>query len=165
MTTLYQIADDYKKALDFDLDTELDANALVELLGEITDRFELKAANVTAYLRNISAEKEAFEAESARLSEKAKAMDRRIEALKGYLSTEMRRCNLTECNAGLNKLKFVKNPWHVEITPGAIIPGRYMVQPPIPVPYPDKKALADALKSGEKIGGVQLKQDERLKIS
>ena len=162
---LYKIADEYRSALDLDLDTELDAEALTQLLGEITERFEDKAAAVTAYMRNVEAEAYAYAAEADRLAKHAKALNNRSDSLKDYLALEMRRCNLTECKAGLSQLKFVKNPWHVEIEPDAHIPDKYMVTPPTPQPYPDKKALAEALKAGETIEGVQLKQDERLRIA
>lgn len=162
---LYEIADDYRKALAFDLDTEDDATALVALLDEITDRFENKAANVCAYIKNVNAEADAFQKESDKLALKAKALRRRAENLTYYLEVQMRRSNIDECKAGLSSLKFVKNPWKVEIEPGAEIPQEYMTVPEVPKSVPDKKELAKALKAGVKIEGVRLVQDERLRIA
>lgn len=165
MITLYEIADDYRRALDFDIDSEVDAEALTALLGEITDRFENKAAAVVAYIRNISGEAKAFKDESARLAAKGVALERRAASLESYLEHEMRRCNLIECKAGIASLKFVKNPWSVEIDPGVTLPPEYMRQPPTPPPAPDKKLLAEDLKAGKVIEGARLVQKERLKIS
>jgi hypothetical protein len=165
MIALYEIADDYARALDIDIDSEVDAEALTILLGEITDRFENKAAAVVAYIRNVSAEAKAFSDEAERHAKKAAALKRRADSLESYLELEMRRCNLTECKAGLASLKFVKNPWSVEIDAGATLPAEYMRQPPTPPPAPDKKLLADELKAGKIIDGARLVQKERLKIS
>jgi hypothetical protein len=165
MIALYEIADDYARALDIDIDSEVDAEALTVLLGEITDRFENKAAAVVAYQRNLLAEAKAFSDEAGRLAKKAVMLDRRAESLASYLELEMRRCNLTECKAGLASLKFVKNPWAVEIDAGATLPAEYMRQPPTPPPAPDKKLIGDDLKAGKVIEGARLVQKERLKIS
>jgi len=165
MTSLYQIGEDYARALDFDIDSEQDADALTALLGEIADRFEVKAANVTAYMRNIEAEAEAHAKEAQRHSDIARALTKRYAALKTYLEIEMRRCNMTECKAGLDKLKFVKNPWAVEISPDATIPEEFLRRKPAPPPEPDKPKLREALEAGRQIEGIRLVQTERLKIS
>jgi hypothetical protein len=164
---LYKIADDYKTALAFldDVETEPDAEALTQLLSEVTDRFEDKAANVVAYMRNVEAEAEAFKAEAARLAARQKALEKRAENLREYLSVEMRRCNLTECTAGFSSLKFVKNPWTVELDAGIELPDDYMRFKPVPAPEPDKTKIAEALKAGVEIPGARLIQKERLKIA
>ena len=161
---LYKIADDYSKAIDFDLDTEADAEALTVLLSEIQDRFENKAAAVVAYLRNIDAEGDAYKAEAARLVGEAQKRERRAKALRDYLTLEMRRCNLVECKAGLASLKFVNNPWRVELDPGVELPEDFLRRKPAPAPEPDKTKIAEALKAGTDIPGARLVQDERLKI-
>ncbi len=163
---LYKIADDYQRALGMldDDATELDAEALTQLLGEVTDSFEGKAANVTAYMRNVAAEADAYEHEAERLTLRGKTLRKRIDALKEYLALEMRRCNLTECNAGLNALKFVKTPWSVEIDPGAELPPEYIRVKP-EVREPDKVKIAAALKEGKEIAGARLVQGERLRIA
>lgn len=164
---LYQIADDYKRALSMldDDATEPDAEALTQILGEVVDRFENKAANVVAYIRNVEAEAEAYKAEAARLLAGGKRREKAAAALKEYLAVEMRRCNLDECKAGLADLKFVKTPWAVEMDPGADLPEEYLRFKPAPAPEPDKAKIAADLKAGKQIEGVRLVQGERLRIA
>lgn len=164
---LYKIADDYNRALSMlDEDAEeRDAEALTELLGEVTDRFETKAANVTAYIRNIEAEAEAYKAEATRLEARQKQLEKRSKNLREYLSLEMRRCNLTECVAGFSTLKFVKTTWSVDLDPGVQLPDEYLRFKPAPAPEPDKVKIAQDLKAGIQIEGARLIQGERLKIA
>lgn len=165
MIHLYEIADDYKKALDFDIDNEIDSMALTELLSEVADRFEVKAGHVVDYMRSVEAEIDAYRKEEERLACRRETLKRRYDSLKEYLTYEMHRCEILECNAGLSKLKFIKNPWSVDIDANAIIPDNYMRHPAAPPPSPDKSKIADALKAGIQIDGVRLVQSERLKIS
>jgi len=74
----------------------------------------------------------------------------------------MRRCNLTEIQAGVNKLKFVKNPWSVEVDCdiNQLSPEFKRIKE-----EPDRVALKKALEAGEEINNVRLIQTERLRIS
>ena len=48
------------------------------------------------------------------------------------------------------------NPPSVEITDEVAIPAVFMVQPPLPPARPDKRAIADALKSKQDVPGAVL---------
>jgi len=162
MIALYKIADEYRQALDIDVDTELDAQALADLLGEVEARFEDKAAQVVGYWRNMEAEAEAYKAEADRLVERARVIRRRGDAVREYLALEMRRVGMAECRAGTSTLKFVKNPWAVEVEDVGRLPDEYLRHKP---PEPDKTKIAEALKAGVQVDGARLVQSERLKIS
>ena len=160
--TLYQISDTYQQAIGRALETEEDAEALTRELSAITDSFAVKAEAVLGYVRNVEADANAYKAEMDRLQAHFKALQGKSDRLKEYLSHEMRRCNLTELKAGPNELKFVKNPWSVEVEcPTENLPVEY-IRTTI---APDKTALATALKAGEQIAGVRLVQGERLRIT
>lgn len=158
---LYEIADEYRQVLAWDIDNEPDAEALCALLGEIEGRFEDKAVAVHAMIRNTEAETVAFKAEEDRLKERRKHLEGHAESLRGYLDREMRRMGLTEVRAGLVQLKYVKTPWSVEIEPTADIPNEYLR---FKDPEPDKALIKAALEFGVKIEGCRLVQSERLRI-
>lgn len=165
MVHLYQISNDYKKVLEWieDVEGEPDANALTELLGEVQERFEQKAGAVVAYIKGAEAEAEAYRKEAERLEAHAAAVERRVKAMQEYLAMEMRKVGMPEVDAGIAKVKFVKNPWAVDIT--GPVPPEYMRQPPAPPPSPDKAKIAETLKSGVQLDFARLVQGERLKIS
>jgi hypothetical protein len=162
MIALYEIGSEYRSVLTWDIDSELDAEALCQLLGEIEARFEDKAAAVVAFIRNVDAEAEAYKQEEDRLKEHRVRLEKRSANLKKYLEIEMRGCGFDELKTGLAHLKFVKNPWSVDIEPGADIPNQYLR---FRDPEPDKAALKTALERGEEIEGVRLTQTERLRIT
>lgn len=161
MIHLYQIGEDYRKALSFDLDSEEDAEACIQLLGEIEARFEDKARNVVAYTLSLDAAAEALKTEEAKLAAKRRAIENRAERMRQYLEYEMRACQFEEIDTGIRKLKFAKTPWSVEIDEGIELPEEYVRIKR----EPDKKKLADDLKAGKQIDGVRLVQSERLRIS
>lgn len=162
MTSLYQIASDYERALGFDIGSEDDADALIQLLDEVQDRFEVKAENVAKYLANIEAEGAAYRAEEVRLAERRHAMERRAERLREYLAEQMRRLSLNDLAAGVFRLKFVKNPPSLNIYNEAAIPPGYFEPQPARL---DRAAITRDLKSGHAVPGAEIKQDTRLRIS
>lgn len=162
MIALYEIGAEYRNVLTWDIDNEPDAEALCQLLGEIEGRFEDKATAVVAFIRNVDAEAEAYKKEEDRLREHRARLETRSANLKKYLEIEMRGCGFDEMKAGLARLKFVKNPWSVDIEPGADIPNQYLR---FRDPEPDRKALKEALENGVEIEGVRLTQSERLRIT
>ena len=159
---LYEISDQYQQAISRALDNEADADALTRDLEIITDTFAVKAEAVVGYLRNIEADATAYRAEADRLAAEGKAIQAKADKLKDYLAYEMRRCNLTEIQAGVNKLKFVKNPWSVEVDCdiNQLSPEFKRIKE-----EPDRVALKKALEAGEEINNVRLIQTERLRIS
>lgn len=157
---LYEIGAEYQKALTLSVESPDDAQALICLLDEVEGLFEAKAANVVAYARNLEAESGAYKAEAKRLAERAAAFQAKADMLKRYIENQMRACGMIELKAGFFDLKFVKNPWAVEIEEGAEIPEEYIRVKR----EPDKTKLAEALKAGWQIEGVRLTQTERLRI-
>jgi len=163
MMKLYEISDQYQQAISRALDNEVEADALTRDLEIITDSFAVKAEAVVGYLRNIEADATAYKAEADRLTAEGKAIQKKADKLKDYLAHEMRRCNLNEIQAGVNKLKFIKNRWSVEVDCAPDdLPREYQRVSVEADKAALKIALADAF---VKIPGVRLIQTERLRIS
>ena len=159
---LYKIADQYAQAIGRALESEEDAEALTRELEAITDSFAVKAEAVVGFIRNIEADAEAFKVESDRLAARGKALQANSDRLKAYLEHEMRRVGMQEIRAGLNTLKFVKNPWACEVgLPPEALPAKYQR---IKIEA-DKAAIKADLQAGIEVPGCRLIQNERLKIS
>ena len=162
---LYELADDYQRALVELPDSGFDEQTIHDTLEGLEGALVVKGQNVAAYCLNLEAEAEAVEAVAKRVSEKAKAMRSRAESLRGYLYLNMKKSGITEikANDGSFTAKIKTNPPAVEIAPEAIIPAEFYRVIPERI-EPDKTKLKDAIKSGKVIDGVRLTQGDRLEI-
>ena len=158
---LYEISDTYQHAIGRALETEDDAEALTRELEVITDSFAVKAEAVLGFMRGVEAEAEAFKAESDRLAARGKALQGNSDRLKKYLEIEFRRLGLPELKAGLNTLKFQKNPWavDVEVQPESLPPKYQRVKIEA-----DRIAIKADLQAGVEVPGCRMMQSERFVI-
>ena len=82
---LYELSQNYLAVQDMDLEPE----TLKDTLDSIEDAIEDKAENIAKWIRNLEADKKAFEEEEKRFKEKKQAADNRIKSLKLYLEDNM----------------------------------------------------------------------------
>ena len=164
MPSLYTIASAYQADLatlaDLDLDPQTVADTLEGMQGELQDK--LRA--VIAYSLSMQAEAETQSAAAKRMAERAKATASRADGLLEYARTTMQATGVGEVATDEWGAKLAKKPASVNITDAAAIPPAYMRQPEPPPPAPDKKAIADALKTGAIVPGAELVQGYRLAI-
>lgn len=164
--TLYQLTSQFKeleRLADEDVPDEVIRDTLEGLSGEI----EVKATSVIKFARNLEVFRDAVEAESRAMKERAARIDRRIEAMREYVLVHMRACEIQKIECPEFTLSVQKNPPAVIIDAESQIPERFMVTPeppPPPSPRPDKKALCEAMKAGEIVPGAHLEQGVRLKV-
>lgn len=161
MATLYEIAGDYARVLNFDLDSPEDGEAMVALLDEIQERFDTKADRLCMVMRNVESEAEAYKAEEARLSARRKALENKAARLKEYLADTMKKMDLADCKTPLFSLKFQKNPPAVEVLDERAVPSGFWS---VPAPVLDRRAVLEALKAGEAVPGAAIVQRESLRI-
>lgn len=121
-----------------------------EAIGKLTDEKEEVLTGLALKVKELVAYKKAAETFSREYSEKSKRAGNTIDRIKALLFDEVK--NLPD-----SKLKnaavscYYSHSNRVDIAEGAIIPDEYMITP---APYPNKEALAHALKNGAKIDGV-----------
>jgi hypothetical protein len=164
---LYQIADDYRLALDAlaeqaDRDEPL-PEALFATLDALAGSFTDKAVNVAAYLR-------ALDAEAAAIADVKKAMERRqtalehqAERLRRYLKGEMERTGLTRVQHPWLTVRVQANPPSVVIDDAARLPDGF--KQAVTTVKLLKADLAQALKAGQSVAGAHLEQTTRLVIA
>lgn len=164
LPALFVLADEYAQALhnltQMDLPDEVIRDTLEGLAGDL----ETKSRNVAMFVRNLEAVAEKMAEAEANIATRRKAVEKRATKVRQYLKDNMDRVGMTKIECPYLALTIKKNPPAVEIFTLALLPDTYMRIPPIPMPEPDKKAIAEALKAGVDVPGCKLTKTTRLEI-
>lgn len=163
MTALYQLAAQYR-ALSALGAEELDEQTLLDTLDGLEGELTVKATNVAFYLRNLEAFAQTVEDAAKQLRTRAERIERRADAVRRYLLTNLQAAGVTKIEAPELTIAIRKYPARVVISDAGKIPADLYVYPEPPTPYPDKKAIAERLRKGEAVEGCYLEQSERLEI-
>lgn len=154
---LYELSQNYLAVQDMDLEPE----TLKDTLDSIEDAIEDKAENIAKWIRNLEADKKAFEEEEKRFKGKKQAADNRIKSLKLYLEDNMRLTGKTKFKAGFFSFAIQNNPPSVEVFDEALIPKQFLIEQP---PKIDLAGIKELLKAGEEVPGAELKHSSGLRI-
>ena len=154
---LYELSQNYLAVQEMDLDEDI----LRDTLDSIEEAIEVKAENIAKWIRNLEADKKAFEEEEKRFKEKKQAADNRIKSLKQYLEDNMRLTGKTKFKAGFFSFAIQKNRPSVEVFDEALIPKQFLIEQPVKI---DRAEIRELLKQGIKVPGAELKQTEGLRI-
>lgn len=140
---------------------DLEPETLKDTLDSIEEAIEVKAENIAKWIRNLEADKKAFEEEEKRFKEKKQAADNRIKSLKLYLEDNMRLTGKTKFKAGFFSFAIQNNPPSVEVFDEALIPEQFLIEQQ---PKIDRAGIKELLKQGKEVPGATLKQTEGLRI-
>ena len=154
---LYELSQNYLAVQDMDLEPE----TLKDTLDSIEEAIEVKAENIAKWIRNLEADKKAFEEEEKRFKDKKQAADNRIKSLKLYLEDNMRLTGKTKFKAGFFSFAIQNNPPSVEVFDEALIPKQFLIEQP---PKIDRAGIKELLKAGEEVPGAELKHSSGLRI-
>lgn len=122
---------------------------------------EEKIIATAMYIRRLDALNKATKETIQDLQERVRADSKRIEALKWLMTKAMDSLQYTEVKSPEVTLRFRKSS-SVEITDSESLPEQFLRTKT--VIEPDKTAIKNALKSGEKIQGAQLVESRNLQI-
>ena len=154
---LYELSQNYLAVQDMDLEPE----TLKDTLDSIEEAIEDKAENIAKWIRNLEADKKAFEEEEKRFKEKKQAADNRIKSLKLYLEDNMRLTGKTKFKAGVFSFAIQNNQPNVEVFDEALIPKQFLIEQPVKI---DRAGIKELLKAGEEVPGAELKHSSGLRI-
>lgn len=162
MTALYRIADEYRAALaqiaNLELPPEVVADTVEGLQGEVQDK--LRA--VVAYSLELGILADGAAKAAKAMSERAKALESRVESLRAYALRSMQETGIGEVHTDEWGAKVAKKPASVQIAEGAAIPAEFKRIKT--TEEPDKAKLKAAIEAGSSIEGVSLVQGFRLSI-
>lgn len=164
MPALYQLTAQLRELERLADEGEVPAEVLADTVEGLTGEIEVKAQNVAEFVRNLESSTAAIDGAISDMKARRDRIQRNADWLKGYLITQMKASGITKISCPYFVLSIKKNPPKVVITDPGKIPCELYVYPPAPEPYPDKKAIAEALKAGQEFDGAHLEQGERLEI-
>ena len=153
MATLYQLTDDYLTLLEMAEDPDMDEQALMDTMEGIEGEIEIKAEGYAKVIRTLEGDAAACDAESKRLRNKKQTIENNIKRMKSALQMAMEATGKTKFKTALFSFGIQKNPAAVVMDEGYIenIPERFLIPQD---PVIDKRAIKEALKSGEDLEGI-----------
>lgn len=151
MTSLYEIANDFAKLTDSDMDPEMIADTLEAIEWELEGKIE----NCLAVIKNELAYAESLKAESKKLAERAKESELRADRIKEYIAASLETAGKKSLKAGVHQVTVRAPSKSVEITDSGALPSEF-------VEYetnikPDKLAIKKQLEAGIEVPGAQIK--------
>lgn len=161
---LYQIADQYLADIDKLQNMELDEQTVADTLEGLSGDFELKATNVSMFIRNLEASAEAIKDAERKMAERRKALESRAEKIKEYLKINMQKTGITKIECPHFQISLRNNPESVDVLNPDLIPIEYFTIPEPPPPILDKVALKKAIQSGKEVEGARLIRNQSIQI-
>jgi hypothetical protein len=162
MRSLYELTADALavrdaiEAADGEITPEVEA-ALAELEAQAEGKLEAFGKLIA----NWQGEASALKAEEARLASRRKALDNAVTRLKDRARDWLEATGQTKVKAGVWTFAIQASPPSVAVTDQASVPAQYWVTPD---PSLDRRAILDALKSGEVVPGAEIKTGTHLRI-
>ena len=173
---LYELTTDFAQLFDrfdeiskLDGDTEEYKQAWFDTLSGIEEEFEVKAENVGAYIKELTAAAKYLKAEEEALSKRRKAKEKQAEWLKKYLLESMQAIGRTKIDRPMAVLSIRTNPESVRFDDenafitlcqrdGSDDYLRYKA------PEINRSAVKEALQAGQKIEGASLIRTQTVTI-
>lgn len=152
--TLYEIDTEILNCIDFETGEIINPERLEALQMERGKKIE----NVALWVKNLKADLEALKAEKEAFAERERQTKAKIESLSKWLTGAL---NGEKFSTSKVIVSF-RNSEAVEITNDALIPKKY-IRKKIET-APDKAAIKEAIKSGLKVRGAILIQNQNISI-
>jgi seryl-tRNA synthetase len=161
---LFEISREYRDAADTLAEMDLDETTVRDTLESISGDLSTKAQNIGFVIKNMESTAEQIKAHAKAMLDRAKALENRASNVKQYLFDGMKLANVPKIETPFFKLAIRDNPAAVQIDDESLIPASYKTEPVPPLPAPDKKLIAAALKDGFEVPGCRLVRGQRLEI-
>lgn len=158
MPTLYELKDKYLKLLDLAL--EEDAAVFQDTLEALEDAIEDKAENIVCVIKEMEGDINTLKAEEKRLKERRQALEKKKEHLRWYLQDELEVMNIPRLKTAKFTISLRDNAPKVNVIDETLIPFNF-----IKTAYSvDKKAVKEALESGQEVVGATLVRERGISI-
>jgi hypothetical protein len=157
---LYQISNEYERAIDTLLESEEKDESKIE---ELKDIFDQKCINVAKYIKNLEAEYEAIKNAIDGMQTRAKKIGTSAETLTAYLKFNMEKTGLLDpikCPEFAISLR--NNPPSLVIDNDSLIPDMYVVTKE--VKSFDKNAIKKDILDGFDVEGARVENKKSLVI-
>ena len=163
MSALFKLSIEYREAHDRMEEAGFDSQTIADTLDGIAGDLEEKAIAVAKFARNLEAETAAIMDAIANMQSRADANVRKAQGLRKYLMDAMVAAGVRKVACPFFVVSVRETPAAVVIDDASAIPARFMVHPEAPPPRPDKRAIAEAIKS-DPVPWAHLQKSTRLDI-
>lgn len=156
MSTLFEIAAEYRADLAVLEDLDLDPQTLADTLDGMSGALESKALAVGAVVLNLHASADAIEAAAKAMAARAKAARAKAARLEEYLHAGLMVAGVQRVECPQYVIRVKSLPPQVEIEDVAQLPLDCLRIRPAPEPEPDKLLIAQRIKNGTPVPGARL---------
>ena len=163
MSTLFEVAANYRALAEKLHDTDLDDKTIEDTLESESGDLVEKLTNIGFVIRNIDAEVSAMKDAEEKIAARRKSKENRIVRLKAYALANMLATGKTKIESPYFVMGLRNNPESVVIDAESQIPADYMRE--IPASYsPDKTLIKKAIQDGYEVPGCHLTRTQSLQI-
>lgn len=150
---LFEIDEEIMKCVDMETGEIIDTERLEHLQMDRNTKIE----NIACWIKNLLSDAEALKSQKQTFAERQKAAENKAESLKRYLAIAL---NYQKFSTDKVAVSFRKTS-SVNVTDMSTLPEQYLKYA---APTPDKTAIKNAIKSGEKIAGAEIVECQSISI-
>ncbi|WP_338432311.1 siphovirus Gp157 family protein [Clostridium tyrobutyricum] len=161
MSKLYDIGSRYRNIQELLDNPKFPNEEIKKTFDGIDEEFNIKVENITKFIRSMKVDAEGINDEIKRLQDRKRVLENRVEALKRYVYDQMNSVGKKKIQGKLFTLAIQKNPKQVIVRDSKSIPQKYLVPQE---PKIDKELILQDIKIGMKVNGVDITQNESLRI-
>lgn len=159
---LYEISADYLLAIEnIQVDEETGEVTGYEELEAVADEFDIKAENISLFIKNEEAFALSIREEEKALADRRKQHENKANNLKNYLANQMLDIGKTKLETPKTKVSFRKSEQTI-IEAEDLIPKEYIKEKITRTP--DKTAIKNAIKSGQEVSGAYIETKQNIQI-
>ena len=159
MATLYDLTERYRNILE--IAEMLDEEQLSEALAGLDDEIENKADGYAKVIQELHGKVDVLKKEEKRLSDRRKSIENNAKRIKESLQDQMLLLDKRKFKTDLFSFNIQNNPPSLDVIDDEYIPKQFYEEQQ---PKLNRRELLNALKSGDVIKGVEIKQTEGLRI-
>lgn len=159
--SLYELGRQFQSVLDFEVESEEDAVAMIALLDEASDEVETKIAKIGHVMKTLDYEMEALREEEKELAAKRKTRESKRRRLERYCFDTMKAVGLTKVEQIDRVVAIQKNPPSLRVLDESAVPPEFWIPQD---PKLDTKSLKDFVKNNEDCDYAYLEQGEGLRV-
>lgn len=156
MATLYELNQKFNE-FEFEIDPETGEILNADELDKIELERDEKLENVALWIKNLTADAEAYKREKESFAEKERVAKNKVESLKSYLNFVLNGETFKSDRVNITYRKSSA----LNIIDEYVIPKKYFVKQ---APKLDKMAIKEAIKSGKKVKGAEIVENKNIQI-
>lgn len=161
MPRMYELNQAYDNIAALLTDESMPEDELLDALHDIEDEIVQKVGGLARVIKNIDGDIAAIKSEEARLAERRRAFQGRIDGLKQYIRSCMEEARTEKVKDALLTVALQANPPAVAVLDEEAIPAKYWTQP---APVLSKTLIKQDLGEGIPVPGAELRQEVSLRI-